>query len=108
MGILGMVGDYDEARSVVSRLMAALPTGSCLALYDGTDTVPDYVRAMQGHNSGNTATPYTPRSPEQIAGFFEGLDVLDPGVVQVPLWRPEPALGEPPSVPCWGGVGRKR
>src|SRR5256714_4397962 len=46
MGILGLVGDYDEARSIVRTLVAALPSGSYLALYDGSDTDPAYLAVI--------------------------------------------------------------
>ena len=108
MGVMGLVEDYDEARSIVGRLMTALPAGSHLALYDGVDTDPAYVQAIAGYNRGSGAIPYTPRSPAQIAGFFDGLDLLSPGVVPVSRWRPDPApQGEPPAVSCAGGVARK-
>ncbi len=108
MGILGLVSDYEQARSVVKRLMAALPSGSYLAVYDGADIDPAYVAAITRHNSASLATPYTPRSPEQIGGYLDGLDLLEPGVVTVTHWRPEPTpWGEPPEVSCAGGVARK-
>ncbi|WP_246268874.1 SAM-dependent methyltransferase [Acrocarpospora macrocephala] len=108
MGIMGLVADYDEARTVVDRLLAALPSGSYLALYDGTDTDPAYVQALGGYNRGSGAIPYTPRSPEKIARFFDGLELLEPGVVPVTAWRPEPnPWGTAPEVACWGGVARK-
>ncbi|WP_405148663.1 SAM-dependent methyltransferase [Sphaerisporangium sp. NBC_01403] len=108
MGILGLVSDYDETRSIVNRLMSALPSGSYLALYDGADTDPAYVQAMRRHNSGSGVVPYTPRSPELIAGYFEGLELLEPGIVSVTRWRPDPnPWGEAPEVACAGGVARK-
>ena len=113
MGILGLVPDYDEARAAVRRLLDALPPGSFLGLNDGTITEPAYVEAIERHNARGAATPYTPRSPEQIAAFFDGLELLDPGVVSCSRWRPEPTpshrSGEPPAeVAVFGGVGRKR
>ncbi|GAA3987000.1 SAM-dependent methyltransferase [Actinomadura viridis] len=109
MGILGLVADHEEARSIVARLMAALPSGSYLALYDGTDTDPAYVEALARHNSGSGAVPYTPRSPERIARYFDGLELLEPGVVPVTQWRPEAnTWGRAPEVACAGGVARKR
>jgi hypothetical protein len=104
MGVLGLVADYDQARSIVSRLMAALPPGSYLAVYDGADTDPAYVEAIRRFNEGSAAVPYTPRSPEQISRYFEGLEILPPGVVTVSRWRP--TGDSAPDVACVGGVGR--
>ncbi|GAA3650133.1 SAM-dependent methyltransferase [Streptomyces chitinivorans] len=105
MGILGLVPDYDEARAVVRRLVDALPPGSFLGLNDGSTADPVYVQAIEGHNARGTATPYTPRDPEEIAGFFEGLELLEPGVVSCSRWRPE---GEPgPETAVYGGLARK-
>ncbi|TDD80931.1 SAM-dependent methyltransferase [Actinomadura rubrisoli] len=108
MGILGLVDDYDQARAIVGRLMAALPAGSYLAVYDGTDTDPAYVEAIRAYNAGSGAIAYTPRSPQQIAGYLDGLDPVEPGVVPVTRWRPDPhAPAEVPDVACVGGVARK-
>jgi hypothetical protein len=111
MGILGHVGDYDEARSIVRRLLAPMPSGSYLALDDGTDVVDKAaVEAAQGAYNESGAIPYHPRSPEQIAGFFEGLELVEPGVVSCPRWRPDPAEGgdgPPAELDAFGGVGRK-
>ncbi|GAA0425024.1 hypothetical protein Acor_36700 [Acrocarpospora corrugata] len=107
MGIMGLVADYEETRSIVARLLAELPPGSYLALYDGTDTDPAYVQALRGYN-GNGAVPYTPRNPELIVRLFDGLELLEPGVVSVARWRPDPnPWGTPPEVACWGGLARK-
>jgi O-methyltransferase involved in polyketide biosynthesis len=111
LGILGHVGDYDQARSIVRRLLAALPSGSYLALNDGTNVVNEALvdEAQRAYNESG-AVPYHPRSPEQIAGFFEGLELLEPGVVSCPRWRPDPADGNgglPAEVDMFGGVGRK-
>ncbi|GHJ20629.1 SAM-dependent methyltransferase [Streptomyces albus] len=108
MGILGLVSDYDEARAVTAELLAALPPGSYLGYNDGSDTDPAYVAAISRFNSGSGAVPYTPRSPRLMAGFFEGLELLEPGIVSCPHWRPEALpFGRPPEVAVYGGVGRK-
>jgi S-adenosyl methyltransferase len=106
MGIMGLVADYGQARSIVSRLMAALPSGSYLAVYDGADTDPAYVEAIRGYNAGSAAVPYTPRSPGQIGGYLDGLEIVPPGVVAVSRWRPSDPSGAT-EVACVGGVGRK-
>jgi len=110
MGILGHVGDHDEARSIVKRLLDALPSGSYLALNDGTNVISKaFAQAQQRYNESG-ALPYHLRSPEQIAGYFEGLELVEPGVVSVSRWRPDPADavgGLPAAVDAFGGVGRK-
>jgi len=111
LGIVGHIGDYDEARSIVKRLLDALPSGSYLALNDGTAVVNKAaVEEAQRLYNQSGAIPYHPRSPEQIAGFFDGLELLEPGVVSCPRWRPDPAEaagGLPAEVDMFGGVGRK-
>jgi hypothetical protein len=108
-GVLGHVVDIDEARSVVRGLMAALPSGSYLSLNDGTSVVggEQVEQATQDYNESG-ALPYVQRTPEEIASFFDGLELVPPGVVSCPLWRPDPAPGDPPAeVDAFGGVGRK-
>ncbi|HZC99997.1 MAG TPA: SAM-dependent methyltransferase, partial [Actinomycetes bacterium] len=86
-----------------------LPSGSYLALYDGTNIDEADVEAQERYNESG-AVPYHLRSPEQIAGFFEGLELVEPGVVSCPRWRPDPAEasgGLPAEVEASGGVGRK-
>jgi len=103
-GIMGHVEDDDEAHSCVRRLVDALPSGSYLALSDGTDTNPASVRSMALYkNSG--AIPYHLRSPAQVVAFFDGLDLIEPGIVALEDWRPD-AL-PPARLPAIGGVGRK-
>ncbi|MDJ1132884.1 SAM-dependent methyltransferase [Streptomyces iconiensis] len=108
MGILGLVDDYEQARAVTARLLDALPAGSYLALNDGSTTDPAYLEAIARFNSGSGAVPYTPRTPGEIEGFFEGLELLEPGVVSCPRWRPEALpFGEPPQIAVHGGLARK-
>jgi S-adenosyl methyltransferase len=108
MGIIGHVEDYEEARGIIAGLMDALPSGSYLVQYDGTSTSPEMVEAQDQYNSSG-AVPYYVRSPEQIAGYFEGLEILEPGVVRVTEWRPEASVFHGPSdVDAFGGVARKR
>jgi hypothetical protein len=54
------------------------------------------------------ARPYYLRSPEQVAGFFDGLELVEPGVVRIAHWRPDPSPFELRETPQYGGVGRKR
>jgi len=108
MGILGHVADYEEARSIVRRLLGGLPSGGYFALNDGTNVISKaFEQAQEGYNRSG-AVPYILRSPEQIAGFFDGLELVEPGVVSCPRWRPDPPADElPAEVDAFGGVGRK-
>ncbi|WP_347582112.1 SAM-dependent methyltransferase [Streptomyces sp. B5E4] len=105
-GIVGHVADYDEARRIVARLVDALPAGSHLVLSDGTGVVHREARRAQDAYNRSGAVPYVLRTPQEIEGFFTGLEPLAPGVVSCPRWRPEGG-GEPEPVDLFGGVGRK-
>jgi S-adenosyl methyltransferase len=111
MGVLGHIGnpaDNDDhfAWSVVRELTSALPSGGYLALHDTADTDPAHNAALEYYNKTG-AVPYHARRPGQIARFFDGLGLLDPGVVPIHEWRPDPSPFSPTLVPSIGGVGRK-
>jgi S-adenosyl methyltransferase len=107
MGIMGHIGD-EHAYPVVSELVAGLPAGSYLALYDGSDVSEAFNAAQDGYNQTG-ATPYFLRSPERIAAFFGGLDLVEPGVVPCTRWRPDHTPFSPPAeAETYGGVGHKR
>ena len=104
IGILGNVADYTQARSIVARLLDAVPSGSYLAVSDGTSTSAQSVESQRvAKQSGH---PYNLRTPEEIGGYFEGLELLEPGVVSTPLWRPQPGT-EPEALDVFCAVGRK-
>ncbi|GGX59060.1 SAM-dependent methyltransferase [Streptomyces minutiscleroticus] len=106
-GILGHVADYEQARRIVRELMAGLPSGSHLCVNDGSrGTDPDYEQAQDGYNETG-AVPYFLRPVDKIEAFFEGLELVEPGVVSVPLWRPEDGSAAPTPIGQHGGVGRK-
>jgi hypothetical protein len=107
MGVLGHVADYDESRSIVNRVLAAVPSGSYLTLWDDTAANEAVVAANEGY-AETGAIPYIPRTVEQVAGYFENLELVDPGVVPVSLWRPNAAeVGAPKPVTGHGAVARK-
>lgn len=105
MGILGHIQDYEEAKSIVRRLQAALPSGSYFVHYDSTDTDAELKRAQDGYDDTG-AVPYVLRSPAQLAAYYEGLELLEPGIVSCPLWRPEPGT-DPQPTDVYGGVAYK-
>jgi S-adenosyl methyltransferase len=109
LGILGHVVDYDQARDIVHRLVAALPSGSYLVVNDGTNVVNPEARNAATQASIDAGTPYISRSPQDVAGYFAGLELLEPGVVSSPRWRPDldPGSDLPAEVDVFCGVARK-
>ena len=107
LGILGHIADDGEAQSIVNKLVGALPPDSYLVISDGTNTSEQVVEAARIWNE--SANPqYHLRSPDQIARFFDGLELLEPGVVSQTRWRPDPSsAGLPAEVDGRCGVGRK-
>ena len=103
MGVLGHVEHDAVARGMVSKALADLPSGSYLALYDGTDTSPEVVEAARLWNQ-SAALPYHLRSPARLAQLFDGLELVEPGLVPVTRWRPDT---EAPEIDQYGAVGRK-
>lgn len=109
LGIVEHILDTDEAHTIVNQLLKTLPSGSYLVLCDPTtevhrEAVLDAIRRWN-----ESATPLIiPRSRRELIRFFDGLELLEPGVVQSSLWRPEASeLGTPAEVFNFGGVGRK-
>ncbi|MFC4056448.1 SAM-dependent methyltransferase [Actinomadura syzygii] len=109
LNILGHVPEYDDARSIVAELMGALPPGSHLAVADGTDVLTgEAFRSAIDMWNDASETPYHLRTPELIGGYFDGLEILEPGVVSVSRWRAEPGpFGQPAEVDEFCAVGRK-
>ena len=106
-GVLGHVPDTEEARGIVKRLLDAVPSGSYLAINDGTseDAVDEAEKAAEEY-AETGAVAYNNRRPEEIASFFAGLELVEPGVVSVPLWRADPG-DDVHELGAFGGVGRK-
>ncbi|MFG3099195.1 SAM-dependent methyltransferase [Streptomyces sp. NPDC048182] len=96
LGILGQISDAERPADLVSTLLAGLPRGSYLALSDGTDSNAALNKAVQVYN-GQSANTYHLRSPEDIAAYFDGLTLLDPGVVPTATWHPDPDQPEEPT-----------
>ncbi|MFG2597356.1 SAM-dependent methyltransferase [Streptomyces sp. NPDC048462] len=89
LGIMGQLPDEDDPWTLVDRLTEPLAPGSHLALSDGTDTSDTLNQAIETYNA-NSASSYHLRSPERIAGFFHGLEIIEPGIVRTSAWRPDP------------------
>ncbi|MEU9019252.1 SAM-dependent methyltransferase [Actinomadura sp. NPDC048394] len=106
LGILGHVPGGAQARDIVHRLVAHLVPGSHLVVCDGINASPAHEAAQDAYNRTGAA-PYQLRTPAEISGFLDGLDLVDPGVVAPDRWRPEhPDLCGSAAVEARAGVGR--
>ncbi|CAL9573459.1 hypothetical protein SUDANB106_04899 [Streptomyces sp. enrichment culture] len=112
VAVLHFVRDEEDPAGLVAALGGALPPGSCLVLTHGTPDFHEKQRVEEGTDVYRSATAQVSlRSHAEILSFFDGWDLVDPGLVQLPLWRPDgpvPEPGELRRVALYGGVGLKR
>jgi S-adenosyl methyltransferase len=108
VGILHLIQDSEEPHRIVAGLMDALPSGSYLAIsHPASDISAGQAEAQRRYNE-RVSTPQTLRTRDEVTRFFEGLDLVPPGVVYVHAWRPDPGDAPPEGgVSAYGGVARK-
>ncbi|MFE5401750.1 SAM-dependent methyltransferase [Streptomyces sp. NPDC056580] len=108
IALLHFLADEDGVHDLVRTLVDALAPGSCLVLSTLTaDFEPENVRrGIAAYAAGGVTL--VARSRSEIGVFFEGLELLPPGIVSVDRWRPEEAPGDAAPVSLYGAVGLKR
>jgi len=108
LGILHLIQDAEGPHELVARLMDALPSGSYLVIsHPASDIHPGQAEAQRRYNE-RVSTPQTLRTRAEVSRFFEGQDLVPPGLVYVHTWRPGPDDIVPPDgVSAYGGVARK-
>ncbi|MFE9116591.1 SAM-dependent methyltransferase [Streptomyces sp. NPDC007172] len=112
VAVLHFVEDQDDPYGAVAALRDALAPGSVLVLthaaYEGIPLSEEEAGGTVGVYR-NIKNPLVMRSREEIAGFFEGYEMLEPGLVSMPLWRPEGEADQedPYAFSGFAGVGRK-
>ncbi len=111
VAILHFITDEERPTGLVARLRDALPDGSYLALSHGTqDFHPPGIAGQAASAYRNATAPLILRSHQEVSAFFEGFDLVAPGLVQAPLWHP---AGKPPrpkdlaKIGIYAGVGSK-
>lgn len=111
VAILHFVEDTDDPYAAVAELRDALAPGSLLVLthasYEGIPLPPERSEGAVDVYK-DIRNPLIMRSREEIARFFEGYDMVEPGLVPMPLWRPEtaPEDEDPYAFSGYAGVGR--
>jgi len=111
LAILHFVTEEEDPAQIVATLLDALPAGSYLALSHATaDFHPPGAAAQATAVYKNATAPFVPRPFKQVAAFLDGLELVEPGLVQAPLWRPDGKRPRPrdlEKIGIYAGLGRK-
>jgi hypothetical protein len=111
-GILHFFADDRDVRAVLAALTEGLAPGSYLAItHLAKDVAGEALTETFARLNKQMSESVTLRSQAEVRQFFAGLEIVEPGVVQLPLWRPDAPSedtdrhGRP--LPMWSAVGRK-
>jgi O-methyltransferase involved in polyketide biosynthesis len=108
LGLLHCIPDEDDPAALVARVTAAVPPGSYLVISHPASDVTEQMSRSMGDYNKQAAAPLTARSHAEVCQFFDGLDLIEPGVVQLHRWRPGTAdVGQGRELANYGGVARK-
>jgi S-adenosyl methyltransferase len=108
MGILQCVPDEDDPAGIVKRLMGAVPAGSYLAIsHPASDIDVVGIRNLASRLHDLMSMELRFRSRAEVAALFDGLELVEPGLVRVPEWRPDSDADAANPATVWGGVARK-
>ena len=108
--ILHAIPDADDPHAIVAKVMGAVPAGSYLAIsHLGLEFISAETRqGLEDTSRRASQQQYTHRSYAEMARFFAGTDLVEPGLVPVEEWRPDPGTDDAAKSSLWCGVGRKR
>jgi S-adenosyl methyltransferase len=109
LGMLHLISDAEDPYRIVAALTGALPAGSYLVISHPASDINAAAQAeAQKRYNERVATPQTLRSRAEVARFFDGLDLVPPGLVYVHTWRPDAAAAAAEdTASAYGGVARK-
>jgi hypothetical protein len=109
LGIVHHLTDDGDARAVIEAIMDGVCPDSHLAISVNTNVInPERMdRATAAYNEAFGNPPIQMYTPERLAAQFTGLELVEPGVVSVTQWRPDPADAEAPEMDTFVGVARK-
>jgi S-adenosyl methyltransferase len=108
VAVLHLVSDGDDPYGIVRRLMAALPSGSSLTIsHVPSDIHARAMKTVRARLNRLLTQRSTYRSREQVTRFFDGLELVPPGVVPIQQWNPGTAEEAGAAAAMWGGVAVK-
>jgi len=106
--VLHLIPDTDDPYGIVRRFTGRTPAGSYLVIaHPSSDIRPEASAGMAASLNENVAQKRTYRDHAQVTRFFAGLDLVEPGVVPLPQWRPDSEDEATAPTMAWAGVGRK-
>jgi hypothetical protein len=109
MAILQHIDDEHDPYAIVATLMGALPTGSYLAIsHPASDIDAEAMAKMADVLNKMMAEKVTFRDRAAVSGFFAGLELVEPGLVQASRWRPASEIEAASPAALWAGVARKK
>jgi hypothetical protein len=110
ISVLHAIPDADDPHAIVARLMEAVPADSYLVLSHAGSDLLDRGKQESLKDVADRMIQQTPtyRSREQVTRFFDGTDLMAPGLVRVKEWRPAPGASETTRSSLWCDAGRKR
>jgi hypothetical protein len=110
LAILHAIPDSDDPQAIVARLMGAVPSGSYLAISQlGSDLYDrEALDRLKTISVQMSRQEFATRSREEVMRFFEGMDLVEPGLVRVEEWRPDPAVRTSGRSSMWCALARKR
>ena len=107
VAIMHLVGDADDPYGLVGQLTAAVPSGSYLALSQvASDIEPEQMAEAARRYNRLAYEKQRHRTHAEVSRFFDGLDLVAPGVVAVQHWRPASELEARAKSAMWGGVAQ--
>jgi hypothetical protein len=108
IAIMHLIGDQDDPGGIIGQLMAAVPAGSYLALSQvASDIEAEQMAEAASRYNRLARETQRHRSHAEVMRFFDGLELLEPGLVPVQRWRPASEIEAGAHSAMWGGVGRK-
>ena len=106
--VLHLILDEEDPYELVRQLVAAVAPGSYVVIsHAASDTGSGEMIVMAYRLNELMAQQTVPRSRRQVARFFTGLDLLEPGLVGVQQWRPAPDADPTAPAQMWAGIGRR-
>jgi hypothetical protein len=108
MGVMHLIGDEDDPVGILATLKQAVPPGSYLALsHPAADIDADAMANAQQRQNQTQVEQVKFRRHAEVARFFEGLEMVEPGLVRGPEWHPDTPGETPAQAALWAGLGRK-